>query len=310
MLSGPLKRGPDESLAVELGMDFNLILAQFLNGIGVGMIYFLIAVGLSVIFGIMNFVNFAHGAFYMVGAYVVFTTIRVTGNFWVGLLVAPIFVFGLAWLLERVLLARLYVMDHMFHIVLTLGLALVLGEVSIILWGPAPQNISSPPGLGGITNVGPLPYPDYRLFVIAVTAILALTFGLVLERTRLGAIIRAGTESIDMVSALGIDIRRVFSLTFATGAALAAVGGALAAPIRGVDPFMGDQVLGLAFVVVVVGGMGSFVGALLAALLIGIVQSLTILLWPLGGNVVIYLLMALILLLREAGLMGRQTRGV
>jgi branched-chain amino acid transport system permease protein len=131
----------------------------------------------------------------------------------------------------------------------------------------------------------------------------------VLERTRIGAIIRAGTESIDMVSALGIDIRTVFSLTFATGAALAAIGGALAAPMRGVNPFVGDEVLGLAFVVVALGGMGSFTGALVAALLVGIAQSVTIMVWPLGGNVVIYLLMALVLLLREAGLMGRRTRG-
>ncbi len=289
-------------------MDPNLLLAQVLNGIGVGMIYFLIAVGLTVIFGIMNFVNFAHGAFYMVGAYAVFTLIRLTGSFWAGLLVAPIVVGLLAWVLERSLLERLYAMDHMFHIILTLGLALVLGELSIIFWGPGPQNIGPPAGLGGVTSIGPLAYPDYRLFVIAVTAAVAVGFGIVLERTRLGAIIRAGTESIDMVSALGIDIRTVFSLTFATGAALAAMGGALAAPIRGVNPFMGDEVLGLAFVVVVVGGMGSFTGALVAALLTGIVQSLTIMFWPLGGNVVIYLLMALILLLRNAGLMGRQTR--
>ncbi len=290
-------------------MDPNFVLAQVLNGIGVGMIYFMIAVGLTVIFGIMNFVNFAHGAFYMVGAYVVFTLIGLTGSFWLGLLVAPVVVFALAWVLERLLLSRLYKMDHMYQIILTLGLALILGETAIIFWGAGPQNVGTPVGLGGTTNIGPLAYPNYRLFVIAVTALIAVGFGLVLERTRIGAIIRAGTESIDMVSALGIDIRTVFSLTFAIGAALAAMGGVLAAPMRGVNPFVGDEVLGLAFVVVALGGMGSFTGALLAALLTGVAQSLTIIVWPLGGNVVIYLLMALVLLLREAGLMGRRSRG-
>ena len=290
-----------------LGPD--VLLQEVLNGIGVGMIYFLIAVGLTLIFGIMDFVNFAHGAFYLLGAYALYALVDFTGSFWLGLLAGPLLVVALAWLLERALLRRLYQLDHMFHILLTFGLALVVGELAIVAWGAGPRNVSPPPLLAGIASLGPLVYPDYRLFVIGLTGLVGLGIWLGLERTRWGAIIRAGTESLDMVSCLGVDIRRVFSLTFAAGAGLAGLGGVLAAPMRGVNPFMGDEVLGLAFVVVVVGGMGSFAGALVAALLTGIAQSLTIAVWPLGGNIVIYVLMAAILLSRQAGLMGRRSRG-
>lgn len=291
-------------------MDAATFLAQLLNGIGNGMVYFLIAVGLTVIFGIMDFVNFAHGAFYLFGAYLVFAGVQVSGSFWVALVLAPIVV-GLASLaLERLVLQHAYGLEHTYQIILTLGVSLIATEVVIILWGASPRNVSVPDLLSGRLNLAVIEYPNYRIFVIGVAAVLAFLIWYGLERTKFGAIVRAGTESLDVVSSLGINIKRIFALTFATGGALAALGGALAAPMQGINPFIGDSVLGLAFVVVVVGGMGSFSGALFGALLIGVVQSLTVMVWPVGGSVVIYMLMAVVLLGRQAGLLGRRTRAV
>ncbi|MGH3098921.1 MAG: branched-chain amino acid ABC transporter permease [Streptosporangiales bacterium] len=289
-------------------MSLDAILAQVLNGIGNGMIYFLIAVGLTVIFGIMDFVNFAHGAFYLFGAYLTYQAVQLTGSFWAGIIIGPVIVAIVALALERVVLQHLYGADHTYQIILTFGVALIAVELVILMWTATPRNVPTPDLLQGRTNLLVLQFPNYRIFVILLTAALAVAIWFGLERTRFGAIVRAGTESIDMVSSLGINIRLVFALTFAVGAGLAALGGVLAAPMQGLNPFIGQSVLGLAFVVVVVGGMGSFSGALVAGLLIGIIQSLTVMVWPVGGNVVIYVFMAAVLLGRQAGLLGRKSR--
>ena len=288
-------------------MDVATFLAQLLNGVGNGMVYFLIAVGLTVIFGIMDFVNFAHGAFYLFGAYFVFAGLQWVSSFWLALVLAPLIVGLAAFALERLVLQHAYGLEHTYQIILTLGVSLIATEAVIILWGASPQNVPVPDLLSGRLDLGVIEYPNYRIFVIVLAAILAFLIWYGLERTKIGAIVRAGTESLDVVSSLGINIKRVFALTFAVGGALAALGGALAAPMQGINPFIGDSVLGLAFVVVVVGGMGSFSGALFGALLIGIVQSLTVMVWPVGGSVVIYMLMAVVLLGRQAGLLGRRT---
>jgi branched-chain amino acid transport system permease protein len=285
----------------------NVYLLQIINGIGVGMLYFLLAVGLSIVFGLLRFVNFAHGAFYLLGAYFCYQVLQWSGNFWAALVVVPLVVGALAWIAEKLVLRHIYAQQHEFHILATVGLALVVQECAILVWGPLGNNVAAPDLLSGVVIWGSFVYPKYRLFVIGFTAVLAALLWWVLEGTRLGSAVRAGSESSEMVSLLGINVTRVFSLVFALGAATAALAGVLAAPIRGVDPFMGLEALSVAFVVVVVGGMGSFVGALVGGLLVGIVQSIMSSLWPQGAQLMIYVAMAAVLLLRPNGLLGRAT---
>ncbi len=245
----------------------NIYLLQAINGIGIGMLYFLLAVGLSIVFGLLRFVNFAHGAFYLIGAYFCYQLMRWGMSFW---------------------------------------LALVVQELVILQWGPLGDSVAVPDALQGVVMWGAFIYPKYRLFVIGFTAVLAVLLWWVLEGTRLGSAVRAGSESTEMVSLLGINVFRIFSLVFGLGAATAALAGVLAAPIRGAEPFMGIEALAVAFVVVVIGGMGSFSGALLGGLLIGVVQSVMSTLWPEGARLMIYVAMAAVLLLRPHGLLGRK----
>lgn len=281
-----------------------LIAIQVMNGIANGMIFFLIAVGLSVVFGIMHFLNVAHGSLYLLGAYLCHATAEATGSLLLGMLVGPAVLALGAWLAQP-LLRKFLVLTPTFQILGTLGVALVIQEVVVMIWGTVGRPVMPPEWLAGSLPVGPIEYPAYRLFVIAVTAALAAVLWCLLERTSYGAVLRAGTESRSMISLLGVNVDKVFGLTFALGAALAGLAGALAAPIRGIEPFMAVDALAIAFVVVVIGGIGSFHGALVAALLVGLVQSLMTLVWPLGANLMIYVAMAAIILLRPRGLMGR-----
>lgn len=283
----------------------SIYLLQIINGIGIGMLYFLMAVGLSIVFGLLGFVNFAHGAFFLLGAYGCFALITSGVSFWWTLLLAPVLVGVLAWVTEKLLLRHLYRLPHEFHIVFTVGLALVIQEAVIVQWGVLGQNIAIPAGLQGVFVLGDFIYPNYRLFVIGVTVALALLLWWILDGTRLGAIVRAGSESTEMVSLLGLNIHRIFSLVFALGAVTAALAGVLASPIRGVEPFMGVEALGIAFVAVVIGGMGTFWGALAGGLLVGIVQSVMSTVWPEGARLMIYVAMAGVILLRPNGLFGR-----
>ena len=284
----------------------NIYLLQIINGIGIGMLYFLLAVGLSIVFGLLRFVNFAHGAFYLLGAYGCYQLTRWGLSFWWTLLVSPLAVGAAGWLTEKLMLRHVYDKAHEFHIVVTVGLALVVQELVILQWGPLGHNVAVPDLLQGVVIWGSFIYPKYRLFVIGFTAVLAVLLWFVLEGTRLGSAVRAGSESTEMVSLLGINVFRIFSLVFALGAATAALAGVLAAPIRGVEPFMGIEALGVAFVIVVVGGMGSFSGALLGGLLIGVVQSVMSTLWPEGARLMIYIAMTAVLLLSPHGLLGRK----
>ncbi|MBR1220537.1 branched-chain amino acid ABC transporter permease [Bradyrhizobium sp. U87765 SZCCT0131] len=285
-------------------MSLNLLLTQVVNGLGVGMIYFMIAIGLSIIFGIMHFINIAHGAFYLVGAYLCYVLVGATGNFWLALALAPLMVGAMAWLAEPGV-RRLYDLPASFQILATLGLALIIQEVVILIFDPVGKNVAAPALLRGAVMFGDFIYPKYRLFVIALTAAITAVLWFVLERTNYGAVLRAGTESMPTVELLGIDISRTFSLTFAIGAALTALAGVLIAPIRGVEPFMGVEALSIAFVVIVIGGIGSFTGALVGGLLIGVVQSVMTVFWAAGASIMIYVAMALIILLRPRGLLGR-----
>ena len=283
----------------------SIYLLQTINGIGIGMLYFLLAVGLSIVFGLLRFVNFAHGAFYLIGAYFCYQMTRWGWSFWWTLLLAPLAVGAIGWLTEKLLLRHVYAKPHEFHILVTVGLALVVQELVILQWGPLGDSVAVPELLQGVVMWGGFVYPKYRLFVIGFTAVLALLLWWLLEGTRLGSAVRAGSESTEMVSLLGTNVQRIFSLVFGLGAGTAALAGVLAAPVRGVDPFMSVEALGVAFVVVVVGGMGSFSGALVGGLLIGIVQSVMSTLWPEGARLMIYVAMAAVLLLRPHGLMGR-----
>ena len=284
----------------------SIYLLQVINGVGIGMLYFLLAVGLSIVFGLLRFVNFAHGAFYLLGAYFCYQMMRWGLNFWLALIVVPVAVGIVGWLTEKLLLRHVYAKPHEFHILVTVGLALVVQELVILQWGPLGDTVPVPDLLQGVVMWGSFVYPKYRLFVIGFTAVLAVGLWYVLEGTRLGSAVRAGSESTEMVSLLGINVFRIFSLVFALGAATAALAGVLTAPIRGAEPFMGIEALGVAFVIVVVGGMGSFGGALVGGLLIGVVQSVMSTVWPEGARLMIYVAMAAVLLLRPHGLLGRK----
>ena len=283
----------------------SIYLLQTINGIGIGMLYFLLAVGLSIVFGLLRFVNFAHGTFYLLGAYFCYQMMRWGLSFWLALVVVPLGVGVLGWLTEKLVLRHVYAKPHEFHILVTVGFALIVQEVVILIWGPLGDSVAVPELLNGVVMWGSFVYPKYRLFVIGFTAVLAVLIWYVLEGTRLGSVVRAGSESTEMVSLLGMNVFGIFSLVFGLGVGLAALAGVLAAPIRGASPFMGVEALGVAVVVVVVGGLGSFSGALVGGLLIGIVQSLMSTVWPEGASLMIYVAMAAVLLLRPNGLLGR-----
>lgn len=282
-----------------------IYLFQILNGIGLGMLYFLLAVGLSVIFGLLRFVNFAHGAFYLLGAYLTYDFVNRGVDFWIALMAATLIVAVVAACVEALLLRRIYNLPHAYHILVTVGLALVIQELTIILWGPLGGSLAPPDGLQGVVMVGQFVYPAYRIFTIVFTSVLAGLLWWLLEGTRLGAIVRAGSESHSNMALLGYDTLRINTVVFGFGAGLAGLAGALAAPIRGVEPFMGAEALAIAFVVVVIGGMGSYTGALVAGLMVGIVQSVMATLWPEGARLMIYVAMALVIALRPRGLLGR-----
>lgn len=241
----------------------------------------------------------------MLGAYLAYQFVAWGGNFWVGLMVAPLLVALIAFVLEKGALSRTYSMPHKYQIVATLGIALIVRELIVIFWGTLGQNVSVPESLTGFINLGPFPYPVYRLFVVAVSCVVGVLLWFLLEKTKFGALIRAGSESAEMVSLLGVDVRRVMSLSFALGIWVAAVAGVLASPIRGAEPGMSIEALGIAFVVVVIGGMGSFTGSILAALLIGVVQSVMSSVWAAGAELMVYVAMTVVLIAAPRGLFGR-----
>jgi branched-chain amino acid transport system permease protein len=286
-------------------MSAQLLLFQVLNGVGIGMIYFLLSVGLTLIFGLMRFVNFAHGAFYLAAAYIAYAVVLWTGSFWWALLLGPVLVAVLALAIERLLLRHTYALPHEAQILITFAVALIIQEAVILLFTPLGHNVAVPAALSGVLFLGPYVYPAYRLAVVGVAALVAIVLWFAIERTKMGSILRAGSESAEMVGLLGINVDRVFMATFALGAALAGLAGVLVAPIRGVEPFMSAEALGIAFVVVVVGGLGTLSGALVGGILIGLVQSIMSTLWPEGAQLMIYAAMALVILVRPTGLLGR-----
>ncbi len=287
-------------------MSLDLVVAQLFTGLALGTVFVLLSTGLSVIFGMLGVVNFAHGAFYMVGAYAGVFVLGLSGNFWLALVAAPVLVGLLGMAVERVLVRPLYGRGPDEPLLLTFGIGYVLVEAVRILYGSDGQSFETPALLSGGIDIDGLGYfPAYRLFVIGITVALMSALWLLIEHTRFGLVIRAASRDPEIMAVLGIDVNRVFLVVFGIGTALAALAGLLAAPMRSVNPEMGDAVLIEDFVVTVVGGMGSLTGSVVAGLLVGIVSSLTALWRPEMATISMFALMALVLLVRPRGLFGR-----
>ena len=296
-------------------MDFATFLIQLLNAAQYGLLLFLLAAGLTLVFGIMGIINLAHGSFYMVGAYLAWSASMQLGSLWLaipaGIVLSVLLGIALEWLLIR----RLYRLGHLQQVLLTYGLILIVEEVRSILWGDDVHGVPVPTILAGsIPLTDTLSYPIYRLWLSAVCLVLAVLLYVLIQRTRLGMTIRAGATNREMVQSLGIDIDLLYRFVFALGVALAAFAGMMAAPVSSVFPGMGNQVLILCFVVVVIGGIGSVKGALVGSLLIGMVDTFgkvielkigSVQLLPQLAGMSVYLLMAAVLLWRPAGLFGK-----
>ena len=301
-------------------MSLGLFLVQGLNGLQFGVLLFLVAAGLTLVFGVMDFINLAHGVQYMLGAYLGASLAAATGSFWGGLLLALPATLICGLVLEWLVFRRLYDRDHLSQVLATFGVILFLNEAVKVLWGTAPLQMAAPEPLsGGITLLPGLQYPVYRLAILGAGLATAGLLWLLVERTKVGALVRAGATNAAMVAALGVDIRRLFMLVFGFGAMLAGFAGVMAAPVLSVEPGMGDGVLILAFVVIVIGGIGSVRGAFIAALLVGLVETLGRSLMPdlmklfmaasparqagaAIGSMLVYAVMALILAVRPRGL--------
>jgi branched-chain amino acid transport system permease protein len=286
------------------GVSFSSLITQLFMGLQIGMVYVLLAIGLSLIFGLMTVVNFAHGAFFMFGAYMGLFMMGLTGNFWLSLVFVPVATGLLGLVVERFTIRPLYGRDLIYPLLLTFGLSFVMIEGVRLIWGTGGTPFNTPSMLTGPVNLGFTLFPKYRVFVIVVTALIVLGLWLFLEKTNLGLVIRAGTRDSIIVRVLGVDISRIWFIVFGIGTALAGIAGLLAAPMRGVHPDMGIGMLIECFVVVVVGGMGSILGAVVAGLLIGEVVSMVSMFYPMMGEVAIFIFMAIVLLIRPSGLFG------
>lgn len=283
-----------------------LLLEQALNGLQYGITLFLLAAGLTLVFGIMNLINLAHGSLYMLGAYFAATLQGWTGSIWIALPLAVLGVGLVGFLLELVVLRRFYGRDHLDQVLCTFGVILLANEVVRMIWGSAGRRFDLPAALSGSVSLLPgLQYPVFRLAVIAVGLAVAASLWVLVSRTRLGMLIRAGASDRVMVQALGVDIGVLFTLVFAIGAMLAGLAGAMLGPLLAVQPGMGEGVLILTLVVVVIGGIGSIRGAFLAALLVGVADTFGRVLMPAAfGSMIVYLLMAVILVWRPRGLVS------
>jgi len=287
-------------------MDFHFIFIQLFNGLILGSIYVLLSLGLTVIFGTLGVVNFAHGALYMLGAYAAYSIVTLLHiNFFLAILICPVIVGVIGILLERSLISKLYKLPHFYNLLLTFGLMFFIQDAIKITYGPEGEPFNIPQILGGAVNLGFMIYPKYRLFIILITAFLALGVWLFIEKTKLGAIIRAGTDDSEMADALGINISRTYTLVFGMGAGLSGLAGVLSAPIQNVQPLMGMDILVETFVVVIIGGMGSIGGSVLAGLIIGELVTLGIIFWPPMATTLMYVFMAFILVIRPRGFFGR-----
>jgi branched-chain amino acid transport system permease protein len=289
------------------GIPLPAFLGQLLLGLVNGSFYALLSLGLAVIFGLLGIVNFAHGALYMIGAYVAWIGLEKFGmNYWLALVVVPLVVGALGVVIERTLLRHLYKIDPIYGLLLTFGLALIAEGLFREQYGVSGQSYPVPEALQGATNLGFMVLPNYRAWVVVASLGVCLGTWFVIERTRLGATLRAGTENPALVQAFGINVPRMVMLTYAGGAGLAALAGVLAAPVIQVTPLMGSNLIIIVFAVVVIGGMGSILGSILSGLALGLIEGLTKVFYPEASNIVVFVIMAIVLVIRPAGLFGKE----
>jgi branched-chain amino acid transport system permease protein len=288
------------------GIPSQALFGQLLLGLINGSFYALLSLGLAVIFGMLNIINFAHGAQYMMGAFVAYFLLSYAGlNYWVALVVAPLTIGAFGVLIERTLLKWIYRLDHLYGLLLTFGLALIIEGVFRNYFGSSGLPYRVPELLQGGQNLGFMFLPNYRAWVVVFSLVVCLTTWFVIERTKLGSYLRAATENPALVRAFGINVPRMITLTYGFGVALAALAGVMAAPIYNVSPQMGAHLIIVVFAVVVIGGMGSIMGAIVTGFGLGLIEGLTKVFFPEASNTVIFIIMAIVLLIRPAGLFGR-----
>jgi len=289
------------------GIPSQALFGQLLIGLINGSFYALLSLGLAVIFGLLNIINFTHGAQYMMGAFVAYFLLNRLGiGYWWALLFAPLIVGATGVIIERTMLSRLYKLDHLYGLLLTFGLALIIQGLFRQQYGSAGLPYQIPDQLQGAQNLGFMFLPNYRAWVIVASLIVCLTTWYVIERTKLGAYLRAATENPSLVQAFGINVPRMVTATYGFGVGLAALAGVMAAPVYQVSPQMGADLIIVVFAVVVIGGMGSILGAILTGFALGIIEGLTKVFYPEASSTVIFIIMAIVLLIRPAGLFGTQ----
>ncbi len=289
------------------GVPLPALLGQLLLGLVNGSFYAMLSLGLAVIFGMLNIINFAHGALYMMGAFLAWMGLEYFGvNYWAMLLIAPLIVGVFGLVIERLLLQWLYKLDHLYGLLLTFGLTLVIEGVFRSFFGVGGQPYSAPEALQGATNLGFMILPNYRAWVVVASLVVCLGVWVLIEKTSLGATLRAGTENPKLVQAFGVNVPRLVTLTYAGGVALAGFAGVLAAPILQVNSLMGSNLIIVVFAVVVIGGMGSILGSILTGLGLGVIEGLTKVFYPEASNTVVFVIMAVVLLVRPAGLFGKE----
>ena len=290
-----------------LGVPLQALMAQLLLGLVNGSFYALLSLGLAVIFGLLNVINFSHGALYMMGAMAAWIGAQYFGlGYWPMLVLAPLLVGGFGMLFERFLLRRLYGLDHLYGLLLTFGATLLIEGIFRSFFGSSGQAYEVPESLRGAADLGFMVLPIYRAWVVAVSLLVCLATWFVIDRTPLGARLRAGTENAALTKAFGINVPRMITFTYGFGVALAALAGVLAAPILQVQPLMGSNLIIVVFAVVVIGGMGSIAGSIVTGLMLGVVEGFTRVFYPQGSSTVVFVVMALVLLVRPTGLFGRE----
>jgi len=289
------------------GVPTQALFGQLLVGLINGSFYAVLSLGLAIIFGLLNIINFAHGALYMMGAFLAWIGLTYFGiNYWLALVLAPLAVGIFGMLLERLMLKRLYHLDHLYGLLLTFGLALIIEGLFRYFYGISGQPYTVPEALTGAWNLGFMFLPKYRGWVIAISLVVCLATWFVIERTKLGAYLRAGTENPKLLQAFGVNVPLLITLTYGYGVALAAFAGVLAAPVFSVNPVMGSNLIIVVFAVVVIGGMGSILGSIVTGLGLGLVEGVTRVYYPEASAVVVFVIMVIVLLVRPAGLFGRE----
>ena len=289
------------------GIPSQALFGQLLIGLINGSFYALLSLGLAVIFGLLNIINFTHGAQYMLGAFVAYLGLTKLGlNYWVSLLVTPLVVGASGMLIERTMLKQLYKLDHLYGLLLTFGLALIIQGLFRNEFGSSGMPYPAPEIFQGAFNLGFMFLPKYRAWVIVASLVVCISTWYVIERTKLGGYLRAATENPSLVQAFGINVPRMITLTYGFGVALAALAGVMAAPIYQVSPLMGSNIIIVVFAVVVIGGMGSILGAIITGLALGLIEGLTKVFFAEASSTVVFVIMAIVLLIRPAGLFGRE----